>query len=162
MKRTVAALVTSAAVLSLATAAHAQDDKARHFLREAVQGDNSEMMLGKMAAEQGSDPKLKHYGEMLVNDHTMHREKVMKVASAMNLPDDRGPMPEAAKERDKLARMHGRDFDKEFAKYMVKDHRKDISDYEKAARMPGEVGKLARETLPTLHKHLSEAEHLAG
>jgi putative membrane protein len=162
MKIISAAPLALAAAAGLAGAAHAQDGKARQFLREAVQGDNSEIMLGQMAAERGGDPKLKHYGQMLHDDHAMHREKVMKVAAGMRLPDDREPMPEAAKERDKLSRMHGREFDREFAKYMVKDHRKDIADYRKAAKLRGEPGKLARATLPTLQKHLSMAEKLAG
>lgn len=157
------AILIPLAVLALSGAAQAKDeDKARHFLRDALQGDNSEMMLGKMAAEQGQSPRMKQYGQMLEDDHSMHREKVVRIGSSMGLPDDREPMPEAAKERDKLARLHGRDFDREFAKYMVKDHHKDIKEYEKAARIRGDVGRLARETLPTLRKHLSTAERLGG
>jgi putative membrane protein len=87
---------------------------------------------------------------------------VEKVAAAMNVPKDSQAMPEAQKERDKLMGLHGADFDKEFAKYMAKDHKKDIADYEKAAKMKGDVGKLAQETLPTLHKHLDEAQKLGG
>jgi putative membrane protein len=154
-------ILTSAAVLALAGAAHAQnDDKARHFLKDAMQGDNSEVMLGKLAVAQGDATK--SYGQMLVDDHSMHLKKVEKVAAGMNVPKDAETMPAAQKERDKLKGLHGADFDKEFAKYMAKDHKKDIGDYEKAAKMPGDVGKLAQDTLPTLHKHLNEAEKLGG
>ena len=150
------------AAFSLAGVAHAQnDDKARAFLKSAMEGDNSEVMLGKLATQQGGDA-CKRYGQMLVNDHSMHLQKVEKVASAMNVPADDQPMPAAQKERDKLAKLQGAKFDHEFAEYMMKDHRKDIGEYEKAAKMTGDVGKLARETLPTLHKHLSEAEKLKG
>ena len=65
-------------------------------------------------------------------------------------------------ELHKLAMLQGDKFDHEFAEYMIKDHRKDIGEYEKAARMKGAVGDLARATLPTLHKHLSAAEKLKG
>lgn len=162
MRRSTLLMLTASTALGLASMAHAQDDKARDFLRDAVKGDNSEIMLGQMAAEQGTDPQLKHYGQMLHDDHAMHRDMVMKVAASFKLPDDHEPMPEAAKERDKLSRLHGRDFDKAFAKYMVKDHRKDIADYRKGAKLRGEPGKLARATIPTLQKHLSMAEKLAG
>jgi putative membrane protein len=140
-------------------AARAQD-KARDFLKEALAGDNSEMMLGKMAAEQGSATR--DYGRMLAMDHGMHRDKVLKAGASLHLEDDHNPAREAAQERDKLAGLHGRDFDKEFAAYMVKDHRKDIADYEKAQRLPGAPGRLAKATLPTLHKHLKAAQRLAG
>lgn len=154
-------ILTSLAALAFAAAAHAKtDDKARHFLKDAMEGDNSEVMLGKMAMAQGDATK--SYGRMLVDDHSMHLQKVEKVAASLNVPKDSEAMPAARKERDKLMGLHGADFDKEFAKYMAKDHKKDISDYEKAAKMPGEVGQLAQETLPTLHKHLDEAERLGG
>ena len=157
------AILISLAAVALAGSAQAKtDDKARHFLRDALQGDNSEVMLGKIAADHGESPGVKRYGQMLADDHAMHRDKVLKVASELGLPDDHQPMDEAAKERDKLSRLHGHEFDKEFAKYMAKDHKKDIGDYEKAAKMRGDVGRLARETLPTLHKHLDEARHLGG
>lgn len=155
-------ILTSVAALTLAgAAAHAEtSDKARHFLKDAQQGDNSEVMLGKLAAAQGEATKA--YGQMLADDHSMHLQKVQKVAASMNVPKDAEAMPAAEKERDKLMKLHGAKFDKEFAKYMAKDHKKDIGEYEKAAKMPGDVGKLAQDTLPTLHKHLDEAQKLGG
>jgi len=150
------------AVLGCCGAASAQDDKTRDFLKSAMQGDNSEVLLGKLAADRASSPAAKHYGQMLVDDHSMHLQKVEKVASGLNVPKEYQPMAAAEKERDKLSKLDGDKFDHEFAEYMVKDHRKDITEYEKAARMAGAVGKLARDTLPTLRKHLSEAEKLKG
>ncbi len=156
-----AILISLAAALALAGAAHAKtSDKARAFLKSAMEGDNSEVMLGKMAAAQGDATK--SFGQMLVDDHSMHLMKVEKVAAGLNVPKESQTMPAAQKERDKLMGLHGADFDKEFAKYMVKDHKKDISEYEKAAKMPGDVGQLAQQTLPTLHKHLDEAQKLGG
>jgi putative membrane protein len=156
-------ILISAAALALAGTAYAKDDdKARDFLKSAMQGDNSEVMLGKLAVAQAGDQATKRFGQMLVDDHSMHLPKVKKVAASMNVAEDSQPMAEAEKERDKLMGLHGSDFDKEFAKYMVKDHRKDISEYQKASRMTGPVGQLARQTLPTLQKHLKAAEQLGG
>ena len=159
-----AQLVTAATLLffGCAGAAFAKEDKARDFLTSAMQGDNSEVMLGKLATERASSPAAKHFGQMLVDDHSMHLQKVVKVASGMNVPAEHQAAPAAEKERDKLSKLDGDKFDHEFAEYMVKDHRKDIAEYEKAARMTGDTGQLARDTLPTLHKHLSEAEKLKG
>ena len=70
--------------------------------------------------------------------------------------------PEARDEAAKLARLSGRAFDAEFARYMIEDHRKDIADFETEARGGGPVTRaLATGTLPTLHKHLEIAERLA-
>jgi putative membrane protein len=44
---------------------------------------------------------------------------------------------------------------------MVKDHRKDIADFQKEARKGGPAGDLAKQTLPVLRKHLAMAERLS-
>lgn len=152
-----------ALAISVAAVVAAQDnDKARKFLHDALQADNSEVMLGKLAADQAGDPSVKRYGQMLVDDHSMHRDQVLKVGAGVHLPDDSQPTEAALKERDKLKRLHGADFDKAFAKYIAKDHRQDIGEYEKGVKIGGDVGQMARDTLPTLHKHLREAEKLGG
>lgn len=148
--------------LGIAAAASAADDKARDFLKKAMQGDNSEVMLGKLAAEHGGSDAMKRYGQMLMDDHAMHLQKVQKIASAMNVPVEHEPLPAAEKERDKLSKLQGDKFDHELAEYMIKDHREDLKDYRKASDIKGDVGKLARDTVPTLQKHLSEAEKLKG
>jgi len=46
---------------------------------------------------------------------------------------------------------------------MVDDHKKDISDFKDEAKTGGKVvAKLAKQTLPTLEKHLKIAQSLAG
>lgn len=157
-----AQLLIAAALVALggAGAASAQDSKTRDFLKTAMQADSSEVMLGKLAADQGGSEAAKRYGQMLVDDHSMHLKKVEMVAANAKVSADDRPTDAANAELHKLAMLNGQKFDHEFAEYMVKDHRKAIGEYEKAARMKGGVGELARATLPTLHKHLSEAEKL--
>jgi putative membrane protein len=154
--------VTLMVTLSCVGAVSAQDSKTRDFLKTAMQGDSSEVMLGKLAADQGGSEASKRYGRMLVDDHSMHLKKVEQIASGLNLSTDGAPTSAAENELHKLARLQGDRFDHEFAEYMIRDHRKDLTEYEKASRLKGDVGKLARETLPTLHRHLSEAEKLKG
>jgi putative membrane protein len=63
---------------------------------------------------------------------------------------------------DTMSKLSGDNFDREFAKHMVADHRKDIKDYEKAAKKNDAAGAYAKEALPTLHKHLETAQSLSG
>ena len=45
---------------------------------------------------------------------------------------------------------------------MVDDHKKDIKEFEKEAKSQNQqVATFAKDTLPTLHKHLDTAEALA-
>jgi putative membrane protein len=57
--------------------------------------------------------------------------------------------------------MSGRDFDEEFLRYMVNDHREDIHDFREQASVDNhEVSRMAKDQLPTLEKHLRTAERL--
>ena len=62
---------------------------------------------------------------------------------------------------DMLSKLSGAAFDREFAKMMVSDHKKDIKKFKKEAEKKNDpAAHYASETLPTLHKHLQLAEGL--
>jgi hypothetical protein len=68
------------------------------------------------------------------------------------------PSDEARDERQKLDGLGGREFDREFIRYMVDDHRKDVSAFrDEANENHGQVSDLARNQLPTLRNHLRMA-----
>jgi putative membrane protein len=68
--------------------------------------------------------------------------------------------PDAKAEETKLNALTGADFDKEFVRATIEDHKKDIAAYEQAAKGTGPVAEMAQQTLPTLKKHLAAAEAL--
>ena len=155
MKRSILFAGSVVAALAL-TPAYA--DSPRHFLRDALQGDNSEIMLGRLASDQARSPAVRYYCQTLVSDHRQARDEVLSAGSQFGLRRDRDIAPEARDERDKLLGLHGRDFDREFVRYMVDDHRKDISAFRDEAREDhGAASDLARSQLPTLRKHLRMA-----
>lgn len=140
--------------------AHA--DSPREFLYKALQGDNSEIMLGNLAADRARDPAVRDYGRTLVRDHSQARGEVLDIGGRFGIRPTREVAPEARDERDRLQDMHGRDFDREFVRYMIDDHRKDIGDFRDEAREHhGPVSDLAARQLPTLRQHLSIAQSLA-
>jgi putative membrane protein len=61
-----------------------------------------------------------------------------------------------------MSKLSGANFDREFAKHMVDDHKKDIKAYEKEAKKNDAAGAYAKEALPTLQKHLETAQSLTG
>lgn len=154
-----ACYLAAAAALLLGTAANANTTE---FLRKAIQGDNSEMNLGSLAAQRGASAGVRDFGRMLERDHRAAKADAVRVAAHHHVAAPSTMMPEARAERRKLERLHGRAFDREFARYMTQDHRKDIADFEKEAnsRDPADVRSLARQTLPTLRKHLETVQSL--
>lgn len=155
------AVLLSAVILLPGTTLTAAADSPRDFLQKALQGDNSEMMLGQIAERSGSSRMVREYGATLVRDHAKARAQVLAVGRHYGLRDDRQPAPEASQERQKLAGMRGDEFDREFARYMVHDHENDIADFrDEAGEHHGQVSRLAESQLPTLEKHLRLAQQI--
>lgn len=134
----------------------------QNFLSKALMGDNSEATLGKIAASRASTADVRRYGAMLAADHTKSRSEVLPIVARYHVLPTRTVAPMADAEQHKLARLRGAAFDREFVRYMVKDHQEDISDFngELKSGDPGEVRALARRTLPVLQKHLATAQAL--
>jgi len=134
----------------------------KQFLTKAIQGDNSEIELGRLAQRQARSDQVRQFANTLVDDHTKARDEATKVAQNLGVTPPDGVMPDAAQESAKLRNMSGIGFDREFVSYMVKDHKKDIADFKKEANdHHGPVGQLAQKQLPTLEKHLKIAESLS-
>ena len=152
-------LAATVAVTAMAGSAFAASDKA--FIKKAMEGDNAEVQMGKLAQAKGASAGVRDFGHMLETDHGMHKAKVATLGSSMGVkPTDDVPMM-AKMDAHKLEGLSGPKFDHAFAKSMVMDHKKDIAEYEKQARGHAPTADLARETLPTLHKHLDTAEQLS-
>lgn len=151
------------AVAAALVAAPAAAAPPRQFLTKAIEGDNSEMRLGALAEQRAASPGVRDFGRSLQSDHAEARRQAVAVAQRMGVAPTERMAPEASAERRKLARLSGRAFDREFARYMVEDHRKDIRDFETQARGPEpQTAELARQTLPALRKHLDMARSLAA
>jgi putative membrane protein len=164
------ALAAGTAMAQTNTPAHSKDrmaaktaDKAsQKFIKAAIEGDIAEIDVGKLAQEKGQSEAVKNYGAMLVKDHAAHKAKAEEVASQLGVtPPTRSSFGEKATYA-KLKLLSGGTFDRSFAKSMVKDHRDDIKDYRKEASKNDAAGRLAKETLPTLEKHLQAAQRLTA
>lgn len=134
---------------------------AAKFLKDAVQGDCSEMTLGRVIRMQGASPQVRAYGATLEIDHTAAHRQASSLARRMHVRVSDTMMPEARAELPKLNRLKGKAFDREARRYMIEDHHNDISEFkEQAARGDRQTAALAEQTLPVLEKHLSMAEAL--
>ena len=159
---TTAVDTTATATPAATDTAAAAGDHATQFLTDAIKGDNAEIRMGQAAQKMGSTQAVKDFGKMLEDDHSKHKDMVSKVATAMNVPVPDGTTPEADSSYKMVTSMSGAGFDKDFAKAMVDDHNKDIAKYQAEADSsdPAQVTDLAKQTLPTLKKHLATAESL--
>jgi len=66
----------------------------------------------------------------------------------------------ALKEKEKLEKLAGAKFDREYMGHMVKDHKKDVKEFANVAKnaKDSDVKNFAATTLPTLQEHLTLAQ----
>jgi putative membrane protein len=131
------------------------------FLTDAMQGDNSEVAIGRLTQEQGTSQKVKDFGRLLVDDHGSHKEELKTLATTAGVAVTDEPSAEGKANLEKLKALSGAEFDKQFKAMMIEDHTKDIAKYEKqTASSDAKTAALAQKTLPTLRKHLEAAKAL--
>jgi len=138
----------------------AQDAGSQKFLKEAMEGNFAEVEMGKLSQKQGASEGVRAFGQMLEKDHSDANQRATAVANSVGMTAPTAPNKKQKADFDKMSKLTGAKFDKEFAAHMVADHKKDIKEYEKAAKKQDAVGNYAKETLPTLRKHLETAQSL--
>lgn len=135
---------------------------APRFLQDAVAGDNGEVDIGRLAQQRSSSRDVIEFGRTLERDHADARQQALQTARQLRIRVDAGAIkPQARQLHRRLATLPPRAFDREFARAMVSDHRKDIATFEAQARTGDRATRqLARGTLPHLRHHLQMALNL--
>jgi len=81
------------------------------FLRQAIETDNSEIQAGQLAAQKGSTPAVRDFGNLLVQDHTQHRAQTAAVAKTLGVSVPDTVLPAAKAEKPELESLSGPAFD---------------------------------------------------
>jgi putative membrane protein len=159
---TAVSAVTLMFVSNLAQARSPDSAADRAFIQDAIQGDLAEVQVGKLAQERGESEQVKQFGQRLERDHGANLEKAKPLAESMGVTLPTAPNAEQKATYDELSGLSGVQFDRQFAKKMVQDHKKDIKAFEHATRGTGTTADFAKQTLPTLREHLKIARSLGG
>jgi putative membrane protein len=136
----------------------------KEFIEDAAKGGMFEVQSGQLAAQKGSDQSVKDFGNKLAQDHGKANDELKQIAEAKGVKiPDKDSWGERH-EMSKLQKLSGPAFDREFAQHAVKDHEKDIKDFEKASTklQDPDLKAWAQKQLPTLKEHLALAQKLAG
>lgn len=132
----------------------------KKFATGAAQGGLAEVELGKLATQKGQSDKVKQFGQRMIDDHSNANTQLKSIAQKNNitLPTDINAKDQALK--DKLSGLSGSDFDRAYMTAMVKDHQKDIGEFQREASSGSnaDLKGFAAQTLPTLQEHLRMAK----
>jgi putative membrane protein len=160
------------------------------FLKDACRGGRMEVQMGNLGVQKAQNPQVKEYAQRLIDDHTKANSELKQLAlnKGLTFPDtdsvaeatdvtdadrtrvrERNDAEKDAKGEHKehaglkkLEGLSGAEFDREFVRMAVKDHEKDISEFEKVSQKSedSEVRAFAAKALPTLREHLQQAKNL--
>jgi putative membrane protein len=83
------------------------------FLHKAIQGNYSEVTLGRVIQNRGANPQVRNFGAMLVRDHSRGLSQAQAIAARLRLRIPLSLTPEARRESVLLRHLNGRAFDRE-------------------------------------------------
>ena len=181
MKRIGLLPLAFAAMLAVACGDRARDESAvgtsgtevdrgdKTYLEELIAGNMAEVEFGKLATEKASNPEVKRFAQMLVRDHTQAVQDLKQIASGHFQPPTQ--LPEDARDTmDRLSKLRGNEFDREFVDVMVEKHEDTVDKLENRVdngraetdkdHLGARVNQFAAKALPTVRRHLEEAKRL--
>src|SRR5215204_2617464 len=137
------------------------DRASQTFITKAIEGNLAEVQMGQLAQEKGASEGVRSFGQMLQQEHSAGAQKATAVATQLGVTHPTEPNKKQKAMYASLAKLSGAAFDRKFATEMVKDHKKEVAEYQRAAKKQGDpAGAYASETLPILQKHLETAQAL--
>jgi putative membrane protein len=147
----------------------------RDFVEDQLADGNAEVELGRLAEQKASSADVREFGAMMVRDHQKAGTELKQIASRHDIqPEASGAARETAgtsgpmmheEHRDlheRLSKLSGAEFDREYIDAMVNAHQKAVDAVEEKATDGdnAEVKQWAASTLPTLKQHLERAKQI--
>lgn len=128
----------------------------KEFMMKAAQGGMMEVQLGQMAASKAQRADVKAFGQKMVEDHSNANTELKSLAAKKSVTLPTEVSAKQKEDMDKLSKLSGAEFDKEYVMMMVADHEKDVADFEKQSTgaEDADLKAFAAKTLPTLKSHL--------
>jgi putative membrane protein len=136
-------------------------DKA--FVKKALEGNMAEIEMGKLALQKSNDDQVKQFAQRMVDDHGKMQDQLKPAAQQMGVKVPDGPSKSQVKSMDKMKALSGDAFDQAYIKDMVKDHKKDDSDFKLEAQSTQnpQLKHLVMQSDQIIESHLQQAQQIA-
>lgn len=133
----------------------------KRFVTKAADSGMTEINLAKLATERASNPEVKSYAQMLVDDHQKVADDLKSLAARKNVTLDEEDLG-SDRAHKRLSKKTGMDFDQEFVEHMVDQHESDVKMFEKAAEdsKDQDLRSFASKHVGALRQHLQQARSL--
>jgi putative membrane protein len=134
---------------------------------QAIEMNNAEIALARIASEKAQNSRVRSFAEMLIKDHTAALTKLQSVQGVTTT--EMKPNPRHQATADRLSKLYGMEFDREYMRAMVADHQDAVKFFEQqskatdsAAPAPGKttLARVSQDRTPTVREHLLEAQNI--
>jgi putative membrane protein len=134
------------------------------FAMMAAEGGLAEVQLGKLAADKAASPEVKQVAQRLVQEHTKANQELLTITGKkdISVPNQ---LDDTHEDVVKLfSRLEGAQFDREFLRYQVMHHEKDVAAFNLQAKegQDPDLKAFAAKQLPVLQEHLQQVRTLAA
>jgi putative membrane protein len=94
----------------------------QNFVEDLSYAGMAEIELGRLATQHGSHAEVKRFGQMMIDDHTKAGNELKQIAAQYNLQQPAGLDEKHRELRDRLAKLSGAEFDREYIDAMIDSH----------------------------------------
>lgn len=130
----------------------------RNFIEDAAKIGMAQVAISRIAAEKATNPQVKEFAQMMVNDHGGANSELTMLAASKSVM-----LPAKQPNTDKWTKKKaGKDFDEDYMEKMVDDHNEAVEHFEREAKRgdDADVKAFAAKTLPTLQAHHTRAKEI--
>jgi putative membrane protein len=160
----------------------------KNFVSDQLSDGMAEIELAKVARDHAANADVKQFAQMMIDDHTKAGDQLKQIATRNSIPVETKIDNKHQNLMDKLSKLNGADFDKEYMSATVDDHQDAVSDLRSRVnenrsasdRLTGKnpenpaavkpeqsdnrvtmsINEWAANTLPTVERHLDRAKEL--
>jgi putative membrane protein len=124
---------------SRSQAGQRSDTRSKQFVEKMLSANMAEIQLGQIGVQQATSADVKSFAQMMVTDHTQANQELMPLAQQLGV---QAPAALDAKHKaiaDKLAKLHGAEFDRQYMKAMVTAHQQVLKETKPIAGAGGSM-----------------------
>ena len=163
---------------AVGTAGESAANRHKDWVEDRLVGGMTEVKLGELATQKAQNADVKAFGRMMVEDHTKAGEELKQFASKHNIPAPADLDDDHRDKVERLSKLEGAEFDREYMNTMVDDHEKTVNALEDRLDKEGtdenarytpkrsddavetELNQWSAKTIPTVRKHLERARQI--
>jgi len=160
----------------------------KNFVNDMLSDGMAEVELARLAADHAANADVKQFAQSMIDDHSKAGEQLKQVATTYAIPQDAKIDDKHQDLMDKLTKLRGADFDKEYMGAMVDGHEDvvrelrsrvdenrsltdrvtgknpenpaDVKPEQSDNQVKASVNQWAADTLPTVERHLDRAKEI--